>query len=263
MKIKGNLELAEEGFFDPDLLETIYFQKYREAYGKSKGLGLLNPYRNYISYLSYLSSIFCYNEQHARSFTKRIKSEPENWNNCEAVAAEIIVYESYIRLVNERLIRGIHMESKSADVIIERMDRSKYYLEVFCLMPDINPPKDSKEIRAQSILSHTQHSAASVRQKLLRKMRQQKQFKPGRENYAVIELNHPTIAMDFTVLSSLSDGYKVHFDRETLEQTTEGYDWSSSVFQLPETRGLNGVIWFHLGHYNCRKIIINPNIDKC
>lgn len=112
------------------------------------------------------------------------------------------------------------------------------------------------------INTHTQTAFSSVRQKLLNKVRKQGQFSKRRENYAVIELNHPLIANDFTVLSSLSEGYKVHFDLQTGKSTHEGYDWSKSVFDSPETRFLKGVIWFSLGAYEHRKILLNGSFGK-
>ncbi len=72
-------------------------------------------------------------------------------------------------------------------------------------------------------------------------------------------MNYPIIAQDFTVLSSLSSGYKVRLDPETKEIIGEGYDWSHSIFDQPETRFLKGIIWFHLGAYQYRKMILNPN----
>jgi hypothetical protein len=42
--------------------------------------------------------------------------------------------------------------------------------------------------------------------------------------------------------SSLSDGYKINFDLQTIKIASEGYDWKQSVFELPETRFLKGVI---------------------
>lgn len=39
------------------------------------------------------------------------------------------------------------------------------------------------------------------------------------------------------------------------------YDWSESVFDSPETKNIKAVIYFSLGSYETRKIIINPNYN--
>jgi hypothetical protein len=70
-------------------------------------------------------------------------------------------------------------------------------------------------------------------------------------------LNNHSIAYDFIVLSSLSGGYKINIDLETKKSINEGYGWNSSVFELPETRFLKGIIWFHLGACQHRKILLN------
>jgi hypothetical protein len=84
-----------------------------------------------------------------------------------------------------------------------------------------------------------------------------------RENFAVIEMNHPLIAQDFSILSSLSEGYKAQIDLQSSKVTSEGYDWSSSIFSAPETKWLKGVIWFHLGAYEHRKVLLNPFYGEC
>jgi hypothetical protein len=55
----------------------------------------------------------------------------------------------------------------------------------------------------------------------------------------------------------LSDGYKVNIDLQTMKSDSEGYDWNNSVFELPETKFLKGIIWFHLGAYQYRKTLFN------
>lgn len=173
----------------------------------------------------------------------------------------MIVYWSYIRLVNEELVRKISLNRDDCDLVVERKDRSSYYLEVFCITPPIEE-RATANPGVQEITTHTQTAFSSVRQKLLSKARKQGQFSKPRENYAVIELNHPLIAKDFTVLSSLSEGYKVHFDLKTGKTLHEGYDWSKSVFDSPEMRFLKGVIWFSLGAYEYRKILLNGDFGK-
>jgi len=64
---------------------------------------------------------------------------------------------------------------------------------------------------------------ASIRQKLLRKISKQGQLSKPRENFAVIELNDVSIARDFAVLSSLSDGYKLNLGLENGKVLSRGY----------------------------------------
>jgi hypothetical protein len=258
MIIKDEVDSAEEIFYDPALLKAEYMQRYREGYYQCREKGFrLNLYRNYLSILNYFSEIYEYDKNYAASFARRIKKQHKNWKECESVVSEVIVYHSYIRPMNEGLVRSISFETDECDVIVERCDGSKYYLEIFCIMPDFSADKDVIDIR-----THTKDAFSSVRQKLLRKVKKQGQFSKNRENFAVIELNDQLIAHDFTVLSSLSDGYKISIDLQTRKAISEGYDWNSSIFELPETKFLKGVIWFHLGAYEYRKILLNPYYRK-
>jgi hypothetical protein len=256
--VKDEVTLGEERFFDQALLSTAYFRKWRDGYYKCKDSCFLNPYRNYLTYLKLLAEVGDYNEQHASSFLKRLKSHPDDWRGCESVLSEVIVYHYYIRLVNEGLVKAIRIEKDECDIIVERPDGTAMFLEVFCIMPQLDPPAGPR-FEAQEIKTHTQAALSSVRQKLLMKISKQKQLSQPRENYAVIELNHPLIAYDFTVLSSLSDGYKVHVNLNSNSVVGEGYDWERTVFDLPELSMLRGVIWFHLGAYLYRKMLLNPN----
>jgi hypothetical protein len=99
---------------------------------------------------------------------------------------------------------------------------------------------------------------ASIRQKLLRKRSQQGQFSKRRDNFAVIELNHVSIIGDFSILSSLSSGYKMRIDTNTRQIAEQDYDWNRSVFDDESTRFLKGVIWFDLGDYASRRLLFNP-----
>jgi hypothetical protein len=250
--VKDEVDFAEESFYDPCLLKTVYMQRYREGYYHCReGFLRLNPYRNYLSIINYFNEIYQYQKTHAASFSKRIKSQQNNWKECESVVSEVIVYHSYLRPMYEGLVSSISLEIDECDVIVERCDSSKYYLEVFCVMPDL-PEEEIIDIK-----THTQTAFSSVRQKLLNKARKQKQFLKNRENFAVIELNNDRIAHDFTVLSSLSEGYKINIDLETMKSVNEGYDWNNSVFELSETKFLKGIIWFHLGAYQHRKTLLN------
>lgn len=247
----------EEQFALKDLLKCDYFQKCREGYYAARNEGVLKRYRNYVVLLEYLSDIHAYNEQHARSYAKRFRSESKDWRNCEAIFSEVIAYRAYIRGVHEGLIRGIHLQEAESDIIVERLDGSKMFLEVFCVMPYFPLPEPGN-FRVHDVKTHTQTEMASIRQKLLRKITKQNQLKKPRENYVVIELNDVSIAGDFAVLSSLSDGYKLHLDVQNGKVLSSGYDWASSIFDDPGTHFLKAVIYFSLGDYESRKFIFNP-----
>ena len=168
------------------------------------------------------------------------------------------MYHHYIRAVYEGLVQAIHLHESEADIIIERPDGSRMFLEVF----SVNPDFAGEAGKVSAVKTHTQRAMASIRQKLLRKIEKQKQFSAPRENYAVIELNDMSIAGDFSVLSSLSDGYKVQLDAHTLRPVSAGYDWSDSIFEDEATRFLTGVIYFSLGDYSSRKFLPNPHVGQ-
>jgi hypothetical protein len=143
-------------------------------------------------------------------------------------------------------------------VIVERLDETSAYLEVFSIKPNLPVPAAGERFVVYDIRTHTQDALASVRQKLLRKIHEQNQMTKPRDNYAVIELNDPSIAGNFAVLSSLSSGYKVTIDKTTMRTVDAGYDWMGSVFENEATRHLKGVIFFDLGDYESRRFIGNP-----
>ena len=243
------LDCVESRFPIEDLLECEYFRKYRKAYYKAAGY---HHCRNYLTLLNALGEIREYNEQHAKSFAKRFRENAKDFRNCDAIFAEVIVYHHYIRAVREQLVRKIDLVESEADVIVERRDGSRMFLEVFSVNPDF-PAGEAFKVK-----THLQDAMASIRQKLLQKIKTQKQMAKPRENYAVIELNNATIAGDFHVLSSLSDGFKIQFDINTGDRVGSGYDWTESVFDEPETEFLTGIIWFSLGDYASRKYLLNP-----
>lgn len=252
---------TETQFAIGDLLTYDYFKKYRDGYYKAREAGCLNRHRNYITLLEDLSDIHHYNEQHAKSYAKRFRNGGNDWRNCEATFSEVIVYRSYIRSVYEGLIRAIHLEPAESDVIVERLDGSKMFWEVFCVMPDFPSPEDGK-FTAYEVKTHEQTPMASIRQKLLHKIVKQKQLSKVRENFAVMELNDVSIAGDFAVLSSLSGGYKLNLDIQNHKAVSAGYDWSNSIFDDPLTQFLKGLIYFSLGDYESRKLIFNPRFGK-
>lgn len=252
---------SEKRFAFPELLGTDYFKKYRRGYYSSRAHGLLNSYRNYVRLLMYLDEINEYNKQHAKSYVKKFRESANDWKNAEAVFAEIIVYRHYIRPAYEGLIKQIGLNATESDIIVERIDGTKAYLEVFCVMPDFPLPENGKFV-IRDVKTHTQTEMASIRQKLLRKISKQRQLSKPRENYAIIELNDPVIADNFSVLSSLSSGYTVTINKETMKIESSGYNWKNSIFEDESTNFLKAVIYFDLGNYESRKFLFNPNFQS-
>ncbi len=202
---------TEAQFALGSLLTCDYFKRYRDGYYRASEAGCLNRYRNYVILLEDINDIHDYNQQHAKSYAKRFRDGANDWRNCEAVFSEVIVYRSYIRGIYEGLIRAIHLEEAESDIIVERLDGSRMFLEVFCVMPQLPVPENGK-CMVYDVKTHTQDSMASIRQKLLRKITKQNQLSKPRDNFAVIELNDVSIAGDFAILSSLSGGYKLTLD---------------------------------------------------
>ena len=187
----------ERGFTFKELLDLDYFKKYRNVYYKMPKQGYQLGPRNYYNLLLYISEINDYNEQHAKGFIKRLTTEEKDWKNAEAIFSEIIVYRYYIRPVYEGLIKGIHKIKSECDIIIELLNGTKQYLEVFCIMPNLKRPTKPGEIVVDEVKTHTQNEMASIRQKLLHKIDKQKQFVKPRDNFAVIELNDSSIGRRF------------------------------------------------------------------
>lgn len=251
-------ETAEEsGFFDPRLLDLEYFKRQRFAYERYFEEGLISKYRCYPIILSALQKVHDYRPEHAKSFAKRLRTSNLDLRNSDAIVCEAIVYAHYVPLVREGRIQGIDLCKDDFDLKITRLNQTSAYLEVFCVTPDFQ----KNERGVIDVRTHTQEAFASVRQKLLRKAKKQQQFQKCRENWAVIELNEVTIAGSFTVAASLSDGYKVVLDRASMKVIDSGFDWSKSVFDLPETCQLHGVINFDLGFYEGRRYILNSRVS--
>lgn len=249
----------ENQFALADLLNCEYFVRQRAGYYAAQEAGCLSRYRNYVTLLEDLQDIHSYNEQHAKSFARRFRESSKDGRNCEAIFSEVIVYRAYIRGVYEGVIRSIQLEEAESDIIVERLDGSKMFLEVFCVMPSFPLLDDDGEPKVYDIKTHTQRADSSIRQKLLRKIAKQRQLSKPRENFAVIELNDVSIAGDLAVRSSLSNGYKVKIGVESGNVLSQGYDWDGSVFDEPSTQYVKGIIYFSLGDYGARKFIFNPN----
>jgi hypothetical protein len=99
---------AERYFPFPDLIETEYYKKYKNAYYRFLEKGYQLGIRNYYNVINYLNKTYAYNKQHAMGFAKDFHSATKggDWNNCEAIFAELIVYRYYVRLVYEGLIKS-------------------------------------------------------------------------------------------------------------------------------------------------------------
>lgn len=244
-----------------ELLGVEYLKKYRAAYYKQRELGAQIGTRNYYNLVKFIAEIHEYRLDDAKALGKRLRTDGTEWRNCEAIFAEIIVYRYYLRLVYEGLIRSVRLGRAECDVIVDRLDGSTAYLELFSIMPDRKQLQPG-EFAVKEYKAHTQDDPASIRQKLLRKIAKQGQMRRTRENYAVIELNDVSIAGDFAVLSSLSGGYKITIDLDSKKKIGEGYDWAMSVFRDPLLRQLKGVIWFDLGDYESRRILLNPTFGR-
>lgn len=160
-------------------------------------------------------------------------------------------------------MKALELNKADYDLKIEMKDGTSHFLEIFSIMPDIKTwtkeEREKGEMKAVEIRTHLQDPFASIRQKLLEKIKKQGQMSKPRRNFAVIELNDPRIADDFTILSSLSDGYKITIDTKNMRKIGESFDWSKSVFNEPSLTNLVGIIYFGLGDYSRRKFIFNPN----
>ena len=253
------IDNIEKEFPIPKLLKLEYFKEKRDKYYDLKENGWQLDFRNYLNLLIYLSEIYKFNKEHANSYSKKLNGSGNNdYNNCEAVFSEIIVYRYYIRLFHEGLIKSIQLYNSECDLIIERLDGTLAYFETFCIMPNFKNPTQPGEVILNDIKTHTQNAMASIRQKLLRKINKQKQLIKKRENYAIIEINSNSIAGDFAIQSSLSGGYKINLNKDSNEIISEGYDWEDSVFKDESTKHLKGIIYYNLGDYESRKFIYNP-----
>jgi hypothetical protein len=253
---------SEQRFPFKDLLSLDYFKRHRAGYYDCREHGWQIPKRNYYNLLTFLTEIHEYRPDDAKAFAKRFRTEVADLSNADATFAEMIVYRYYVRLVYEGLIRAVRLGRGDCDVVIERLDASCAFLEVFSVKPKFPEIPPGEKFVAYDIRTHTQNAMASVRQKLLRKISEQNQMTKPRENYAVIELNDPSIAGNFSVLSSLSSGYKVTIDLRTMKAVNAGYDWTSSVFDDEALRYLKSVIVFDLGDYESRRFVDNPRYQR-
>ena len=47
-----------------------------------------------------------------------------------------------------------------------------------------------------------------------------------------------------------------------MKKFKEGFDWAKSAFDDVSLRNLKGVIWFDLGDYESRRILLNPMFQR-
>ena len=259
--INDAVTVLERGFEFQQLLALDYFKHHRDEYYDRVNTGWQLPRRNYYNLLNFLQEIHEYRPDDSRRFAKRLRNEAADPANSDAIFAEIIVYRYYVRLVSEGIIRSVRHGGEDCDLIVDRLNDTTAYLEVFSIKPKAREMQDSAQFVANELRTHLQDPEASIRQKLLRKVRKQKQMTVPRDNYAVIELNASSIAGGFAVLSSLSGGYKVTFDVTTMKTVASGYDWTNSVFEDSALRHLKAVIFFSLGDYESRRFIFNPRFQ--
>lgn len=255
--IKQAIGRSEKNFAFPNLLKLPYFAQLRSGCIKTVEDGWPIGVRDYITLLHKLNDVHLHDQQHGKSFAKRFRTAGNDTRNSDATFAELIVYQNYIRLVHDGLINGIELQGNEADLIIVGKDGARSYYEVFSVKPDFK-----FDGAVHNITTHQQEALSSIRQKLLQKIQKQKQMNTPRNNFAVIELNHPLIASDFTVHSSLSSGYKVHVNLKTGKSISEGYDWSDSIFDSELTQHIKAIIYFSMGDYQKRKYIFNPQFKK-
>src|SRR5213078_5313265 len=109
----------EEAFFDQRLLGTTYLRRYRAAYLETRHTPFLNPHRSYRRLLHDLTAIFHYDANHARSYTKRIRTQDNDWKGCESVFAEVIVYYSHLALIGEGHVLALRLEGVECDLIVD------------------------------------------------------------------------------------------------------------------------------------------------
>ncbi len=247
------VESLEQSFFDKEILSTEYLLRYRRAYYRHLQDGWQLAFKNYESILDCLASIYENDNQYGKSYCFRIKREPGNMRSCEAIMSEAFVHSYYIPLKNEELIKSIELIEEECDLIIEDVLGDKRFYEVMSLMPDFEIG-EVNEVR-----THKQEELSSLRQKILWKIRERKQFTKNRRNIAAIDLNDISIVGDFHVLSSISQGYSVEVNLKTGELGSGDYDWSNNLFDDKNTKYIYAIEWFDKSDYSQRRILINRN----
>ncbi|MFQ5956804.1 MAG: hypothetical protein ACE5KK_03435 [Candidatus Brocadiales bacterium] len=214
-----------------------------------------NKHRSLYTLSRDLSTIFDYDVNICKHFQERIIRERDFKNFWNGTFAEIIVMAFYIREEFK-----VEFETEEADLIL-RIDDDPIHLEVFSINPDLKVAQNIKEIECHDIKTHLPiANTSSVRGKLCDKLGEnQNQFKDGRKNIAIIELNNTSIAGDFSVLSSLSGGYVVVLNKKSGEVVKGGFNWNdNNFFTKEEGKRASAIIYFDMGDYENRRKIKNP-----
>ena len=214
-----------------------------------------NKHRNLHTLARDLTTIYDYNVDICKHFQKRILNEKDFKNFWSGTFAEIIVIAFYIR---EKF--NVEINEGEADLIIT-IDNDPLYFEVLSICPDLDATQNTKDTIVYDIKTHLPvENTSSVRGKLCGKLGgNQNQFKDGRKNVAIIELNDVSIVGDFHVRSSLSGGYKVELDESSGKIVKGGFDWNNnSFFEREDSKRVSAIIYFDMGDYENRRKINNP-----
>ncbi|MCQ4575115.1 MAG: hypothetical protein NOU37_07720 [Candidatus Brocadiales bacterium] len=215
-----------------------------------------NKNRSLHAFARGLTTIYDYDVNIYKHFEKRIITEKDFKNFWNGTFAEIIVMAFYIREEFK-----VEFETEEADLIL-KIDDDPIYLEVFSINPDLKVAQNIEDIKCHDIKTHLPIiNTSSVRGKLHGKLGEnQDQFKDGRKNIAVIELNNTAIAGNFHILSSLSGGYEILLDKNTGKVVNGGFNWNNNNFFTTEGgKRISAIIWFDMGDYEDRRKIKNPN----
>lgn len=240
----------KEKFFEIDFVRNL--QHLEKVIPKHNNFN-----RGYSNLIDCIQTIASYNESYANKFVKRFITEQNDINNCNAIYAEVIVIASFIQRYDNKEFENIRIEDDECDLITIDNNGDIRYYEILSIRPKIEISKRDKII-VNSINTHTQDKYSSIRVKILNKIRKQKQLIGSHKYSVVIELNHPLVASDFMVLSSLSEGYKIALD-DSNKVKSEGYDLRTTIFDNEETRQIYSIIYFFQGDFIERRELLNPN----
>ena len=157
-----------------------------------------------------------------------------DWRNGEAT---FLPRSSFIDITSASSTRGlarsVRLGRKDCDVIVERLDGLRAYLEVLSITPNLEQSKNGGPVCSQSKHTCKTQRVRSGKEITQQNRETQKQMSKARENYAVIELNDPSIVGDFHVLSSpVRRATRSRSAESPSVKIDEGFDWKSSLFRL-------------------------------
>jgi hypothetical protein len=145
---------SEHRFPFKDLLSLDYFKRHRAGYYDCREHSWQIPKRNYYNLLAFLTEIHEYRPDDAKAFAKRFRTEAADLANADGAFAEMIVYRYYVRPVYEGLIREVRLGREECDVVIERLDGSRAFLEVFSVKPRLPQIPPGEKFVAYDIRTH-------------------------------------------------------------------------------------------------------------